>query len=188
MLQQDAHTGHASLLTSCSPGGPPLLSEINLIPSSSALLIVPSDVIGVVNTLASNVGGADITAVSDTSVITDGLGEMPKAGPVMATPGKDLTVSTAVTVFSAGCFNPEACPNTRESPALKAENASADSMSQILKPGGPTTTVSRPKADDATGTADRALPLLFTFGGQVFTPHPARFSIMEPLSLREAQA
>ena len=86
-------------------------------------------------------------------------------------------MSTAVTVTSAGCFNPEACPTIRASRALTANSASADFISQTVKPNVPATTVAPSKLDDATGTADRALPLPFTFGGQVFTPHPAGFSI-----------
>ena len=99
------------------------------------------------------------------------------AGPVVAIAGKDLTVSTAVTVTSAGCFNPEACPTIRISRALMANSASADFISQTVKPGRPATTVARSELGDTIGTADKALPLLFTFRGQVFTPHAAGFSI-----------
>ena len=110
-------------------------------------------------------------------VVTDAIGNMPEAGPVVATPGKDLTVSTAVTVTSAGCFNPEACPTIRASQALEANSASVDFISQTVKSGRPSTTTARSKMDDAAGTADKTLPLLLTFGSQLFTPHPAGFFI-----------
>ena len=99
MLQQDAYTGHASLLTSCSPGGPPLGP---LVSNTSAAVTV------------NNLLPPPTSIIVDT-LITDGLGDMPKAGLVMATPGKDLTVLTTITVTSAGCFNPEACPNIKAS-------------------------------------------------------------------------
>ena len=184
MLEQGAYTGHASLLASCSPGGPPLGP---LVPNTSAvttatdsngnLLLPPTSIRGdtLLPPITSIIGNTFLP--STLPVITDGVGDMPKAGPVMATPGKDLTVSTAITVTSAGCFNPEACPNIRTSRAWKANSASADFISQTVEPGGPATTVAKSNLDGATGTADMALPLLFTFGGQVFTPHPAGFSI-----------
>lgn len=175
MLQQDAYTGHASLLTSCSPGGPPLgplVSNTSAAITVDTLLPPPTSILG--DTLL-----PPPTSITGDILITDGLGDMPKGGPVMATPGKDLTVSTVVTVTSAGCFNPEACPNVRASQALKANSASADFISRTVEPGGPATTVAQSNLDGATGTADMALPLLFTFGGQVFTPHPAGFSIGE---------
>ena len=142
---------------------------------------------GGVDTLESNVGGAVTTAVSNVgagvntlhpslAVVTDAIGKMP-AGPVVATPGKDLTVSTAVTVTNAGCFNPEACPTIRVSPALKANSASALFNSRPVKLGRPSTTVARSRVEDAAGTADKALPLLFTAGGPVFTRIPAGLSI-----------
>ena len=250
MLQQDDYIGQASLLTLCSPGGPPLgtLNKINSVPNTLADItavsnvgltdipaptgtdlytaltnalgpnVAPSStmlsngvVVPLVNTLASDVGGDLSTAISNAAgavsnavagvntiftlsdtilppppigdtlmplpVITDGAGDMPKAGPVVASPGKDLTVSTAVTVTSAGCFNPEACPTIRSSRALTANSASAELISQIVKPGRPGTTVAGSERGDTTGTADRALPLTFTIGDQVFRPHPAGFSI-----------
>ena len=282
MLQQDDYIGHASLLTLCSPGGPPLgalnrinsvsntLADItavsnavagvdtvvsNLISSASPTVTAPvipvatdsnGNVIsntavasntvitpiipGVINTVGSvlseltaaagsvipasitdslgqlvpNPIGAPtilgdtllpsaptvmgdtllpsaLTIIGDTlmplPVITDGAGDMPKAGPVVAIPGKDLTVSTAVTVTSAGCFNPEACPTIRSSRELTANSASAELISQTVKPGRPGTTVAGSERGDTTGTADRALPLTFTIGDLVFRPHPAGFSV-----------
>ena len=160
MLRQDDYIGQASLLTSCSPGGPPLapLNEISAVSNAEGLQV---------NTLLP----------ATFPVITDEPGDMQEVGPVLATAGKDLTVSTAVTVTSAGCFNPEACPTIRASRALTANSASADFISQTVKQKMPATTVAPSRLDDATGTADRALPSPFTFGGQVFTPHPAGFSI-----------
>ena len=150
MLQQDDYIGQASLLTSCSPGGPPLgpLNEANSVLNASTVVVAPC-------------GGPVLPATLP--VITDTPGDTP-AGPVVAVPGRDPTVSTAITVARAGCFNPEACPTIRTSRALTANSASA-------------TTVARSELGDTISTADRALPLLFTFGGQVLTLHPAGFSI-----------
>ena len=163
MLQQDDYIGQASFLTACIPGGP--LDPLNEINSVTIVSDVGAGVIG------------GILLPATLPVITDEPGDMQEAGPVLATPGKGLTVSTAVTVTSAGCFNPEACPTIRASRALTANSTSADFISQTVEPKVPATTVAPSKLDDATGTADKALPLLFTVGGQVFTPHPAGFSI-----------
>ena len=208
MLQQDAYTGHASLLTSCSPGGPPLINSDLSIPAPISSGVITVDTLlssapTIIGTTVSPASGAVmvVTAISHVHgvqgaaeghppgpdwvngpwagynpIITDAIGEMPAAGPVVATPGKDLTVSTAVTVTSAGCFNPEACPTIRASQALEADSASVDLISQTVKPGRPSTTTARAKMGDAAGTADKALPLLLTFESHLFTPHPAGFS------------
>ena len=171
MLQQDAHTGHASLLASCLPGGPPLgplVPNISAVVTVDTLLPPPTSIIG---------GALAPPLFPMVPAVTDAIGDMPKAGPVAATPGKDLTVSTAVTVINAGCFNPQACPTIRASPTLEANSASGDFISNNIKPGVSSMTVARSKSDDAVGKVDKALPLLFTLGNQVFTPHPAGFPI-----------
>ena len=189
MLQQDDYIGQASLLMSCYPGVPPLgpLNEVNSVLNASTTVAVSA---------VSNVNGAPETPVSNTVTIVNGMpsvlegsllpnilpaitdtpGEMP-AGPIVANPGKDLTVSTAVTVTSAGCFNPEACPTISTSRALTANSASADFISQTVKPLRPATTIFHSELGDTMSTADRALPLPFTIGDQAFTPHPVGFSI-----------
>ena len=179
MLQQDDYIGQASLLMSCYPGGPPLgpLNEVNSVLNASTTVAVSavSDVAGAVEpTLPSVLGNTLLPATLP--VITDTPGKMP-AGPIVANPGKDLTVSTAVTVTSAGCFNPEACPTIRTSRAFTANSASADFISQTVKPERPATTIVHSELGDTMSTADRALPLPFTIGDQVFTPHPVGFSI-----------
>ena len=190
MLQHDAHNEHATLLASCLPGGPPLGS---LVPNVSAVVTVdtllppPTSIVGggLLPPPTSIIGGALLPLTPGTtdslgSVIplaTDAIGDMPEAGPVVATPGKDLTVSTAVTVTSAGCFNPEACPTIRVSRAFEANSVSGDFTSNTVKPGVLPTTVAGSKLDDTVGKANKASPPLVTLGDLVFAPHPAGFPI-----------
>ena len=179
MLQQDAHTGHASLLASCLPGGPPLGSLVPNISADFTLDTFLSPLTSIVGDtiLPPLVPAATNSLDSVLPIATDAIDDMPEAGPVVATPGKDLTVSTAVTVTNAGCFNPEACPTIRVSRAFEANSASGDFTSNTVKPGVSSTTVARSRLDDAAGKANKALPLLVTLGDQVFTPHPAGFLI-----------
>lgn len=190
MFQQDAHTGNPSLLASCLPGGPPLgplVPNISAVITVDTLLPPPTTIIGDTLLAPPTIGGTELARpcaiVGHTRlppvvpVVTDAIGDMLEAGPIVATPGKDLTVSTAITVTNVGCFNPEACPTIRASRALEANSASGDFISNTLKPGVSSMTVARSKLNVAAGKVDKALPLLFTLGDQVFTPHPAGFSI-----------